>query len=206
MHLGPPRSTNRPIWGDSGVNAGMNLLASSGQLRASFIRWALVCVPAIVLLGFISGQVGQNGPQNPWFAALVKPAAYPPPAAFGLVWTALYILMGVALAIVLTARGARGRGVAVAVFAVQFLLNLAWSPVFFGAHQITGGLVVIVLLDVAAILTVALFQRVRPVAAALLVPYILWLLFATYLNFELLRANPALDGVQVMPAIERFEI
>ena len=93
-----------------------------------------------------------------------------------------------------------------AVFAVQFALNLAWSPVFFGARQITGGLVVIIALDVAAILTVALFQRVRPAAAALLVPYILWLLFATYLNFELLRANPALDGAQVMPVIERFEI
>lgn len=170
------------------------------------MRWALVCVPVVVLLGFISGRAVQNGPENPWFAALVKPGAYPPPATFGIVWTVLYVLMGLALAIVVAARGAKGRGLAVIVFAVQFLLNLAWSPVFFGWHQITGGLVVIGLLDIMAIATVALFWRVRPVAAGLLVPYVVWLLFATWLNFALLQANPEMDGVQVAPPVERFEI
>ncbi|GGC10134.1 sensory protein TspO [Novosphingobium endophyticum] len=184
----------------------MNLLASSGQLRASFMRWALVCVPAVVLLGFISGQMAQNGPQSPWFSALVKPAGYPPPETFGIVWTVLYVLMGLAFAMVVAARGARGRGFAVLAFIVQFGLNLAWSPVFFGAHQITGGLFVIVALDVALIVTAVLFYRVRPLAAVLLVPYIVWVLFATYLNFALLEANPNLDGVDMAPAVERFEI
>ncbi|CDO35364.1 MULTISPECIES: TspO/MBR family protein [Novosphingobium] len=184
----------------------MNLLASSGQLRASFARWALVFVPALVLLGFLSGKMAQSGPDNPWFAALVKPEVYPPPAAFGIVWTILYVLMGLALAMVAAARGARGRGIAVLVFAVQFALNLAWSPVFFGAHQITGGLIVIAVLDVLVLLTAVLFYRVRPIAAALLVPYLAWILFATYLNYAFLEANPKLDGVDVVPAVERFEI
>jgi len=184
----------------------MNLLASSGQLRASFMRWLLVCVPVIVLLGFLSGTLSQSGPGNPWFAELVKPAAYPPPATFGIVWSVLYIMLGTALALVLAARGARGRGAAVAVFAVQFALNLAWSPVFFGAHLMTAALVVILLMLGAAAVTAVLFARVRPVAGALLVPYLLWLVFATYLNVAFLHENPGLDGVQRSGAVERFDI
>lgn len=184
----------------------MNLLASSGQLRASFLRWLLVCVPTVVLLGFLSGTLAQSGPGNPWFAELVKPALYPPPATFGIVWTVLYIMLGVALAMILSARGARGRGAAVIVFVAQFLVNLAWSPVFFGAHQISAALVVITLLDVAAIVTTVLFWRVRPLAGALLLPYLVWILFATYLNFAFLQANPGLDGVQRSGAVERFTI
>lgn len=184
----------------------MNLLASSGQLRASFIRWALVCVPVIVLLGFLSGTAAQSGPQNPWFAALVKPEAYPPPQVFGIVWSVLYVMMGLALAMILAARGARGRGLAVAAFALQFVLNLAWSPVFFGAHQLTGGLILIGVLDVAALVALYLFSKVRPVAALLLVPYVFWLLFATYLNYAFLEANPKMDGADGNGAVVRYEI
>jgi translocator protein len=184
----------------------MNLLASSGQLRASFLRWALVCVPVIVLLGFLSGKVAQSGPDNPWFAALTKPAAYPPPALFGIVWTILYVLMGIALALVLSARGARGRGAAAGVFAVQFALNLAWSPVFFGMHLLTASLIVIGLLDVLVIVTIALFGKVRPVAAILFIPYLAWVLFATYLNFAFWQANPTMDGVDGGGAVVRYEI
>jgi tryptophan-rich sensory protein len=184
----------------------MNLIASSGQLRASLLRWALVLVPLVVLLGFVSGRMAQSGPGNPWFDALVKPDIYPPPITFAIVWTILYVLMGVALAMVCAARGARGRGLAVVAFAVQFALNLAWSPVFFGAHRITGGLVVIGLLDLAVLVTIALFARIRPVAALLLVPYLAWVCFATYLNYAFLQANPALDGVEGPRAVQRFEI
>jgi translocator protein len=183
----------------------MNLLASSGQLRASFLRWALVCVPLIVLLGFLSGSAAQSGPDNPWFAALVKPDGYPPPSTFGIVWTVLYVMMGIALAMVLAARGAAGRRAAVVAFAVQFALNLAWSPVFFGAHQLTGGLIVIAALDIMVIATIALFSKVRPMAAALLVPYLVWILFATYLNFAFLQSNPHLDGADGS-AVVRYKI
>lgn len=184
----------------------MNLIASPGQLRASFLRWSLVCVPLVVLLGFISGRAAQSGPANPWFAALVKPAVYPPPMTFAIVWTVLYVAMGLALASVLAARGARGRGLALGAFAVQLALNLAWSPVFFAAHRIAGGLVVIGLLDVAVLATIALFWRVRQGAALALVPYLLWVLFATYLNFAFLQANPGMDGVERSGAVQRFQI
>lgn len=184
----------------------MNLIASSGQLRASLLRWALVLVPLVVLMGFVSGRMAQSGPGNPWFDALVKPGIYPPPITFAVVWTLLYVLMGISLAMICAARGARGRALAVTVFAVQFALNLAWSPVFFGAHQMTSALIVIGVLDLAVVLTIALFSRIRPVAALLLVPYLVWICFATYLNYAFLQANPALDGAEGPRAVERFEI
>ena len=87
----------------------MNLLASRGQLRASFVRWALLLVPAVLLAGFLSGQLAGSGPDNPWFASLVKPATYPPAATFGIVWSILYIMMGLAFALICSAWGARSR-------------------------------------------------------------------------------------------------
>ena len=90
----------------------MSELASPGQLRWSFVRWALVCVPLVLMLGILSGKLAGSGYGNPWFDALAKPAIMPPGWAFGVAWTILYILMGVALAIILNARGAKGRQVA----------------------------------------------------------------------------------------------
>lgn len=184
----------------------MNLLASSGQLRASFLRWALVCVPVVLLLGFLSGMVAQSGPHNPWFAALEKPTVYPPPQVFGIVWSVLYVMMGLALALILAARGALGRAPAFIAFAAQFLVNLAWSPVFFAMHRISAALVVIGVLDGLVILTIVLFWRVRARAALLLVPYLVWILFATYLTLAFLQANPGMDGVHSSGAEFRYEI
>lgn len=183
----------------------MNVIASSGQLRASLLRWALVLVPSTLLLGLLSGRLAGSNSDSAWFMALVKPAAYPPPAAFGIVWSILYVLMGIACAMVASARGAPGRGLALAAFAVQFMLNLAWSPLFFAAHMITGSLILIVLIAIAVATTIVLFHRVRPVAAYLLVPYLVWVLFATYLNWAFLDANPTLDGVEVSGAVQRIE-
>lgn len=183
----------------------MNVLASRGQLRASFIRWALVCVPAVVLLGFLSGNLG-GGPDSAWFSSLTKPALFPPPALFGIVWTILYIMIGIALALVCAAWGARGRTVALVLFAVQFALNLAWTPVFFGAHQLTGALAVIVVLDILVILTIAAFWKVRVLAGALMLPYLAWIMFATVLNYQFLVQNPDADGQSTSNAVQRIAI
>ena len=183
----------------------MSLVASAGQLRASYIRWALFLVPALVLLGTLSGTLSGSGSDDPWFAALEKPAIYPPPALFGIAWTILYALMGFALALVVAATGAPGRLAAIAAFVVQFLVNLAWSPVFFGSHQITGGLAVILLLDVLVVITIVLFWRVRALAGILLLPYLAWILFASVLNWQFLELNPELDGKEVSGPVQRIE-
>jgi tryptophan-rich sensory protein len=184
----------------------MNRLASPAQLRASFFRWALFLVPLVLLLGFLSGQVAGSGADNPWFAALAKPGINPPPVIFPIVWTTLYALMGVAFALVCSAWGARRRGGAIALFVVQLLINLAWSPVFFALHEITVALGVLLALDVAVLLTTALFWRVRRLAAWLLVPYILWILFATVLNGQFLELNRRADGANGSNAVQRIEL
>lgn len=168
----------------------MTELASPGQLRASLLRWSLFLAPLLLLLGTLSGMMSGSGGNNYWFAGLEKPAIYPPPATFGIVWTILYLLMGTALAMVVTARGAPGRGLAIAVFVVQFLLNLAWSPVFFGMQLLVPGFYLLLAIDVAVLLTVVLFYRVRPLAAWLLAPYLAWVLFAAVLNWQFVQANP----------------
>ena len=184
----------------------MTELASHGQLRASLLRWALVLVPGLVLLGFLSSALSGSGPTSPWFTALTKPSTYPPPQTFGIVWSVLYALMGLALAVIMSARGAWGRGRAVVAFIVQLLLNLAWSPLFFAAHQITGALVLIGVLDAAVMVTIFMFWRVRPLAAALLLPYLGWILFATLLNWQFLQANPSADGQRGAPAVQRIQL
>ena len=158
------------------------------------LRWALFTVPLIIGLGFFSGTAGGGGQGSAWFEALIKPAIYPPPIAFPLAWSILYALMGFALAIVASARGAAGRWIAGAAFAVQFALNLAWSPVFFGQHQMTLALAIIGGMLVTSAITLALFWRVRPLAGALLIPYLAWICFAGLLNYQFLVLNPAADG------------
>lgn len=176
----------------------MSEIASPGQLRAAFLRWALFIVPGVLFLGFFSGQLAGSGPGNTWFMDLNKPSLYPPPAVFGIVWSILYVLIGIALTLVITARGAPGRGIAIAAFAVQLLLNLAWSPLFFGMHKITGALVLLIVLDLAIVATIVLFRKVRPLAAWLMLPYLAWCLFATLLNYQFLAANPEAEaGIEV---------
>jgi len=172
----------------------MRYLASPAQLRASLIRWSLFTIPLVLGLGFLSGRSAGSGPDNPWFAGLVKPAIFPPPVTFGVVWSVLYVAMGLALAMVLAARGAPGRPGAVAAFVVQLLLNLAWSPVFFALHRMMVAQGIILALIPLVALTIFLFRQVRPAAAWLLVPYLAWICFAAFLNFQFIQLNPAADG------------
>lgn len=172
----------------------MGVIASSRQLRFAFARWALFLVPGVMLLGFLSGQVAGSGADNAWFAALAKPGIYPPPVVFPVVWSVLYAMMGLALAGVVAARGARGRGWAVAVFVLQLVLNLAWSPLFFAAHRIMWSLGLIAGLDLVLLVTVVLFFRVRVLSGVLLLPYLGWVLFASALTWQFWVLNPAADG------------
>jgi len=181
-------------------------LAYPGQLRASLWRWVLVLAPGTLLLGMLSGAFAGSGAGNPWFAALEKPSLYPPPALFGIAWSVLYVLMGVAAAMIVAARGARTRRTALIAFAIQLVLNLAWSPLFFAAHQITLALILLGVLDLAVIVTIVLFRTVRPVAALILLPYLAWILFATLLNWQFLVANPGADGQETSGAVTRVQL
>ena len=148
----------------------------------------IITVPVIVLLGFASGWFSNSGFGNPWFDALAKPAFMPPGWAFGVAWTILYILMGVAVAQVIVI-DAPTRRLALHLFAIQLLLNLAWSPIFFGFHRPNIALVTIIVLTIFVAITLILFWTLRRSAGLLMLPYLAWLLFATALNFAILRLN-----------------
>lgn len=116
-----------------------------------------------------------------WYAALQKPWFTPPNWLFAPVWLTLYFLMGVTLYLLW---GRRQRaGAALAAFAIQLILNVAWSVVFFGAHELFYGFVVIVTLWAIILVTLTLSYRVSRSAAVLLFPYILWVTIASALNY-----------------------
>lgn len=170
-------------------------LASKAQLRASYLRWAVVTVPLILLLGFTSGRLVPTGAENCWYVALAKPAATPPDWAFPVAWTTIYVLMGLALAMVVNARGSRLRGPAIALFAGQLVVNLIWTPLFFGAHQIFWSLLAIVAMLGLTVATTFLFARIRRVAAWLLMPYMVWISFAGVLTWSILDLNPDAESL-----------
>jgi tryptophan-rich sensory protein len=175
----------------------MNEIASPGQLRMSYLRWALVTVPLIVGLGTLMGRLSNGGYGNPWFDALVIPDIMPPGWLFGVAWTILYTMQGLALALVLNARGAPGRGLAISAFIVQLIANYCWSPLFFGMHQISAAFWLILFILAAAIGTTLLFGRIRSAAAWLMVPYMAWLRFASILNYQFDQLNP--DAETLVP-------
>ncbi len=156
----------------------------------SFARWALVTVPLIILLGFLAASLSNSGDQSRWYQGLIKPALTPPGWIFPIVWTTLYIMLGLALAMIIDARGAKWRGAAIGLFVVQMTLNLVWSPTFFAAHQVTAALIIIILMIAVAVATTFAFARVRTAAAWMMVPYLAWLCIAFLLNLQIDLANP----------------
>lgn len=123
-----------------------------------------------------------------WYASLTKPSFTPPNWVFGPVWTTLYLMMAYAAwRVWRTANGSRGA--ALAVFAIQLALNLAWSLLFFGAKQVGLALLDIVVLLMAIVATMAAFARVERVASWLLAPYFAWVAYASALNFAIWRLN-----------------
>lgn len=145
---------------------------------------------AVCELAGIVGSVFTMPAIPGWYAGLAKPSFNPPNWIFGPVWTLLYAMMGLAAYLVYE-KGFKRPEVkkALAVFAAQLVMNTLWSIVFFGAHRILGAAVVIVLLWAMILATILLFHRISKAAAYLLVPYILWVSFATVLNASLYVLN-----------------
>ncbi len=145
----------------------------------------LVSIVVCELAGIVPSFLTANDVAT-WYTTLQKPGFTPPSWLFGPVWTTLYLLMGVALYLVWRRGDNR---FALAVFAVQLVLNAGWTLVFFGMRWPAGGLAVIVALLVAIVATMVAFERIDRRAALLLVPYLCWVGFATLLNYELWRLN-----------------
>jgi benzodiazapine receptor len=126
-----------------------------------------------------------------WYATLEKPSFSPPNWLFAPAWITLYLLMGVA-AFLIWRQGLAQKGVraALVIFLVQLVLNALWSVVFFGLQSPLWGVVVILALWVAILLTILRFFKLSTAAGSLMLPYILWVSFAAVLNIALFMLNP----------------
>jgi len=148
-----------------------------------------ISVAVCMLIGTLSGFATQSS-VNTWYPDLAKPAFTPPNWLFAPVWTMLYIMMGIAAGLV-WARGLHHSWVKTAIyyFGFQLLVNASWSLVFFGLQNPQVALGVIVVLLVLIALTIRSFRVVSKPAAWLMVPYLLWVLFASLLNLRIVQLN-----------------
>lgn len=142
----------------------------------------ILCALSMLILGAAGGFFTSSS-LNDWFGALEHPPGRPPNWIFGPVWSTLYLMIGTSFAIIWHRHPNQiSKTRAVLFFIIQLILNLLWTPLFFGLHQITTALVVIVLMWTFISLTIHEFRKLSKPAAYLLIPYLLWVTFATYLN------------------------
>jgi len=150
----------------------------------------IVAVAVCELAGVIGSVFTAPAVRSAWYEGLIKPALNPPGWVFGPVWITLYALMGVAVFLVwkhgLSKREAK---IALVAFGIQLFLNAVWSIIFFGMHNPGWALVDIMALWLAIVWTIAVFYKISRLSAYLLIPYIFWVSFASYLNYIIWTLN-----------------
>ncbi len=160
------------------------------KLKSSLglLTWLLVCFAASAIGALASIQA------KSFYAQLTQPAWAPPASVFGPVWSTLFLMMAVSAWLIWNHGGFARQRLALSLFLVQLVINVLWSWLFFAWHQ--GGLAFldIILLWVLIGVTLIYFWRVRLAAGILLIPYLLWVSFAAFLNYSVWQLNPALLG------------
>jgi tryptophan-rich sensory protein len=153
------------------------------------LTFSVVCVGGCLLVGYLSSVATEAG-MGSWYGQLNKPGFTPPNWIFGPVWGLLYICMGISVALV-WAKGFHHIWVKTAMyhFIFQLLFNALWSLTFFGLHALFASLLVIITLLILIGFTIKWFRVVDKRAALLLVPYMAWVAFATFLNFRIWMLN-----------------
>ena len=144
---------------------------------------SILVVEAIGLLGGIFNV--KSIPK--WYSKLRKPRFNPPARIFGPVWTILYLMMGISFYLIWTSD--KSIYLASIIFAIQLIFNFAWSGIFFGAHKPGLAFIEIIFLWLSIIATIVMFYPISQLASYLLVPYLLWVSFASVLNFAIYWLN-----------------
>lgn len=152
------------------------------------IAWLAICSVASAIGAFGSLQAGT------FYTALIRPEWAPPPWIFGPVWTVLYVIMAVAAWSVWRVQGFRRARLALTLFLVQLVFNALWSWLFFAWNDGALAFFDIVVLWCLIVATIAAFWRWRPLAGVLLLPYWLWVSFASVLNYSIWQLNPGVLG------------
>lgn len=157
-----------------------------GPSSESFLRWLWPVIGVVVCVGLgslVALTMEKGGGE--WYQGLIKPPGNPPSWLFAPVWGVLYLMMGIVIGrlVYLRAQGA------VRLFIIQFILNLAWTPVFFGAHAMGWALVIMFGIWFFLAMTIRSAERVDHLSAMLLLPYLLWIMYAAYLNASIAWLN-----------------
>ena len=145
----------------------------------------MVSVGACLIVGFVAG-IWTSSSISSWYSTLNKPSFNPPNWLFGPVWTVLYILMGIALYLVWNNHGSK---IAVMFFVIQLVLNFLWSFLFFSLKNSLIAFIEILVLLMMIVTTTIEFYPISAAAAYLMIPYILWVSFASVLNFSIYWLN-----------------
>ena len=147
------------------------------------IKWPLllICIAIPLVSGSLSGLAIADHISS-WYSTLNKPSFNPPNYLFGPVWSVLYILMGIGLYLILQTPKSAMRTKSIMLFAVQLILNLSWSFIFFNAQSPFAALIIIGLLWIAILMMMIYFHTLSPIASYLQIPYLLWVSFASVLN------------------------
>ncbi len=165
-------------------------MVQNADSRGGPLDWLVLAAFAggCVVLGWLS-SLAQSAASQAWYDALQRPALTPPDWTFGAVWTLLYGLMGAAAWLVWRRRTEAGAPAALILFAVQLVLNLIWTPAFFGLQSVALGFIVIVPVLIAVLATTVAFWRVSRPAGLLFLPYLAWVAFATLLAWQIWQLN-----------------
>ena len=124
-----------------------------------------------------------------WYYSLNKSPLTPPAAVFPIAWTILYIMIALSLFFYIKDGLRQEKIIPLVIFITQIILNLLWTPVFFESHDIKLAFFIIIALIILVFINIILFYKKSKTAAFLLVPYFLWLIFAAYLNYEIINLN-----------------
>ena len=124
-----------------------------------------------------------------WYNSLIKSYLIPSAKVFTITWGFIYLTI-LASFLIFASKGINKEKIfPIAVFLIQLILNMIWSPIFFLSHALISAFIITILLTIAIILNIILFWKHSKLAACLLIPYLIWVIFASYLNFELIRLN-----------------
>jgi translocator protein len=157
-----------------------------------FDRESWVSLVPFVVVCFTAAGIGSlftSNSVNTWYTQLRKPEWTPPNWIFGPAWTTLYLMMAISAWLVWRSSDSYSARFALALFAIQLVLNTMWSIVFFGLHEVGPAFGEILLLWMMIIATAVAFLPFSLLAAWLLIPYIVWVAFASYLNFRIWQMN-----------------
>jgi len=150
-------------------------------MKISHIIKLIISIILPLSVGAIAGMFTSQAVPI-WYASLNRPSFSPPNWVFGPVWTSLYILLGISFFLIWKEKASKERDLAIKVFSIQMLLNFAWSFLFFYFNLIGAALIEIILLWTSIAAMIYLFYKIKPFAAYLNIPYLLWVSFATILN------------------------